>query len=350
MEPIRSGSGNPFDGMGLPPEHAGKRVHESSSDEDGKKLPHASGFSRNKRPALASALRSQVPDSAGAGDAAVLAGPFQLFERLSDADSSEYSSVYRVHNPHVDKPLAAKILEDGDPDSPAAEGHPDPLTHSLQQFRKIGDHPNINKHYGIASMEVGGVEKPALITDAGDTTLHHGIDVFEQARVDRQLTDQTYFGVVLPYLARSMFSGAAHCAKARVSHGDIDPANLLLFKDGRPPQLIDLHLSKEHGNPPQSLWPEAERAAANPFVAVYPVDSQKIAGTLGQLAAPAEDGGTGIELGSVARTAEVAALQALLNRIDGRSHPQHTPRASDFDFLQLGSDDDAREVLAALLK
>lgn len=349
MFTTRIGSPTPIDAGVAPTSKSEKRTRESSSDEEKKTTPHVSKYSRSTAPALARDLRNRLlAQAASRSDDAIMNGPFHIQNRISDDDTSEYSAVYRVHSSNSDTPLVAKILDESPDNSPISENGIDPLTLSLQQFKKIGAHENINKIHGIASLEIDGTTKDALIMDAGDMTVLDAMDHFEQARVDGKLGDAEYFGTVLPFLARGMLNGAAHCAKAHVAHCDIDPANLLLFKDGRPPQLIDLHLSKEFDLPASALWPAAERTGANPFSQVYPIDAKGIAGTLRLLAAPAVEGGMSIDSAHGDSLPEVNAMRSLLSRIDGHRRPQQTPDASDFNFLTLGSDEKAREVLTAL--
>lgn len=348
MYSSRVGSSGAPDGADIPPPPLEKRSRESSSDEDGKRLPNPNKLAKNTHPALARALRDQVPEGVGPADAAILAGPFTLLNQISE----DYPAVHRVDNPNANRPLVAKFRDASADNSPASSpgAHPprDPLRHSLMWARRVGEHPNLNKIHGIASVEHEGVLKPALIVDAGDMTLHDAIDVFEQARVDGKLTDKAYFGEVLPYLARGMVAGAAHCAKAGVDHGDIDAANMVVFTDGRPPQWIDPHLSQEYEHPPTAYWPRAQVEAGNPLTAVYPGDAKKIAGILWQLAAPATEDGADINVPGPLPD-EAAALRSLLNRLAGRSGPE-AAGAEDFRFLQMGSDEQARQLVAALFK
>lgn len=352
MFPSKIGSSSIPTASASRPSNVEKRSRESSSEEDRKSLIQPNQLSASIRPALAKRLRGQV---AGAEEDAhsttpMLPGPFNVQERIFDNDTSEFTPVFRLATPHGSGPLAAKIRGDSPGDSPTADERIDPLTHSVQQYQKIGHHPNLNRIHGFGTIEVDGVKTEALIMDAGDMSLHTALDVLEQARADGALSDKDYFGVVLPSLARAMIGAGAHCAAAGVEHRDITSVNLLMFRDGRPPQLIDLGLSRDHADAAPRYWPDTEVAAGNPFSALYPGDSASIARTLHEAGASASDGGMGLDSTTTPPSAELRSLQRLLASADPRQEHRRTPQAHDFEFLTLGTDAQAGEILRGILQ
>lgn len=347
MFPANIGSPNRAQAGDFSLPQAEKRQRSSSSDDEQKNLEHPSKLTSSTNPALAKQLRGKL-----AGNAAIplLIAEYDVGERIFDNDTSKHTPVYRVSTSGGGVPLVAKIVGDSPEGSPVRGEQRDPFRHSVQQYMRIGAHPNLNRVHGIGAIHVGGVEQQAMIMDAGDMSLHRAIGALEQARVDGTLSDASYFGVVLPCLARSLLAGAAHCAAAQVAHRDLTSVNVLMFKNGGLPQLADLGNSTNQTEAARSHWPQAEVDAGNPFVDMYPTDSRAIARILLEAAAPVTDGGAGLDGTTTPSSPALHLLQRLVASAAPDSARQRVPQVDEFDFLKLGNDEQATTILHTCLK
>ncbi|WP_159096853.1 protein kinase domain-containing protein [Pseudovibrio sp. Alg231-02] len=180
------------------------------------------------------------------------------------AEGESHISTYTTADGHN---LVGKI------ERTVAAGH---LKAELSAYKTIyenaGEHPNLGKVYGMASVPYGSLVKEALVMDEvvgdrGSVTMRK----LNLAWKAGDISSAQYWGSV-QYIGQKLLDVTGHISKAGLVHNDIKPDNYVVSAETGEPVIIDLGLHSKAGETAKGFTEDYKAPEVHPR---HPQTSEK---------------------------------------------------------------------------